>query len=130
MEIFAQATSEIVRNYAVIAGGCFGLYLAWLRVTAANRQADSQLKHAELARRIHVSEVFNRTVGQLKDRKLEIRLGAILTMAQICKDYPDLSEPIIRLLTTHLMQNRLKYGDGEPPADVQAIMDILRDFKK
>ena len=130
MDWFAQTTSEVVRNYAFVAGGCFGLYLAWLRVMAANRQAAAQLKQADLARRDHVSELFNRAVGQLKDKKLEVRLGAILTLEQICRDFPDLSGPVIRLLTTYLKQNAIKYGDQKPPVDVQVITDILREFKK
>jgi hypothetical protein len=36
-----------------------------------------QTRQAELARRDHVAELFNRAVGQLKDEKLEVRLGAI-----------------------------------------------------
>ena len=98
--LWNQETSEIVRNYLFVAGGTFGLWLAWLRVTASNRQAENQLKQTELARRDHVAELFNRSVGQLKDKKLEVRLGAILTLEQICRDFPDLSGPVIKLLTT------------------------------
>jgi hypothetical protein len=126
IDLLSSQISEVVRNYAIVAGGAFGLYLAWLRVTASNRQAESQLRQTELARRVHVSELFNRAVGQLKDRKLEVRLGAILTLEQICNDYPDLSSPTIRLLTTHLRENAVKYGDRKPPADVQAIMELLK----
>jgi hypothetical protein len=130
MWLWEQSTSEIIRNYLLVAGGAFGLWLAWLRVTAANRQAENQLKQTELARRDHVAELFNRAVGQLKDKKLEVRLGAILTFEQICKDFPDLSSPVIKLLTTYLQQNVVKYGDKSPPVDVQAVMDILREHKK
>jgi hypothetical protein len=128
--LWDQATSEIFRNYLFVAGGAFGLWLAWLRVTASNRQAENQLKQTELARRDHVAELFNRAVGQLKDKKLEVRLGAILTLEQVCKDFPDLSGPVIKLLTTYLKQNVVRYGDKTAPADVQAIMDILQEFKK
>ncbi|NJM29406.1 MAG: hypothetical protein HC855_04215 [Rhizobiales bacterium] len=79
---------------------------------------------------MHVSELFNRAVGQLKDRKLEVRLGAILTLEQICTEFPDLSDPVVRLLTTYLRENRLRYGDRKPPADVQAIAGILRKHLK
>jgi hypothetical protein len=79
-----------------------------------------------LGRRDHVAELFNRAVGQLKDEKLEVRLGAILTLGQVCRDFADLSDPVIRLLTTYLRENRVDYGDGQPPADVQEIMNILR----
>jgi len=46
-------------------------------VIASNKQADAQLRQAELSRRDHVAELFNRAVGQLKDEKLEVRLGTI-----------------------------------------------------
>ena len=125
MDWFTLATSEIIRNWAVVAGGAFGLFLAWKRVTAANKQADAQIRQAELARRAHVAELFNRAIGQLKDKKLEVRLGAIFTLHQICKDFPDLSGPVIRLLTTYLQENRVNYRDKKPPIDVKTILGIL-----
>jgi uncharacterized protein YjbI with pentapeptide repeats len=71
--------------------------------------ADAQLRQAELSRRDHVAELFNRAVGQLKDEKLEIRLGAILTLGQICMDFRDLSVPVLRLLSTYLKEEK---GEG------------------
>jgi hypothetical protein len=130
IDYFSQATSEVIRNYAIVLGGAVGLYFGWKRVTAANNQALTQLKQADLAQRVHVSELFNRAVGQLADKKLEVRLGAILTFEQICREYPDRSGLVIRLLTTYLQKNAVKYGDKKPPSDVQAIMDILREFRK
>ena len=130
VDLFNAAISEVIRNYAIVVGGAVGLYYAWKRVTAANNQALSQLKQADLAQRVHVAELFNRAVGQLADKKLEVRLGAILTLEQICKEYPDRSGLVIRLLTTYLQKNAVKYGDKKPPSDVQTIMDILREFRK
>lgn len=72
-----------------------------------------------------MAELFNRAVGQLKDKKLEVRLGAIFTLQQICRDFPDLSGPVIKLLTTYLQENRVDYGNRKPPVDVQAIIGIL-----
>jgi hypothetical protein len=80
---------DIVSKVGLLIAGGAGLYLAWLRVTAADRQADASLRQAELARREHVAELFNRAVGQLGDPKLEIRLGAIYTLRQIGRDFPD-----------------------------------------
>jgi hypothetical protein len=130
MDLFSLGISEVLRNYAIVFGGAVGLYFAWKRVTAANNQALSQLKQAELAQRVHVSDLFNRAVSQLADKKLEVRLGAILTFEQICRDYPERSTLVIRLLTTYLQKNTVKYGNRKPPADVMAIMDILREFRK
>jgi hypothetical protein len=109
--------SEIIRNFGLVIGGAFGLWLAWKRVVASNTQADAQLRQAKLAHQDHVAELFNRAVGQLKDEKLEIRLGAILTLGQVCTDFRDLSGPVIQLLTTYLQQEKADYGEStHPPA--------------
>ncbi len=118
--------SEIVRNFGLVLGGAIGIFLAWQRVRAANKQAEAQIRQASLARRDHVAELFNRAVGQLKDEKLEVRLGAILTLGQVCGDFPDLADPVVRLLATYLRENRVDYGDNEPPVDVREITNILR----
>src|ERR1700681_2661755 len=110
--------SEIVRNYGLLIGGAFGLYLALRRTSASTRQADASLKQAELARRDHVAELFNRAVGQLTDNKFEIRLGAIYMLRQITENFPDLSESTFELLTAYLRESAKNYGDSEPPADV------------
>lgn len=123
--------SEIVRNFGLVVGGVIGgtigIYLAWKRVIASTRQAEASLQQAELARRDHVAELFNRAVGQLTDGKLEIRLGAIYTLRQIARDFPDLSGPTFELLSTYLRESGKNYGDNEPPVDVREIMNIIRD---
>ena len=119
------ALSEIIRNIGLLVGGAIGIYLAWKRVIASNKQADAQLRQAELSRRNHVTELFNRAVGQLKDEKLEIRLGAILTLGQVCTDFRDLSGPVIQLLTTYLQQEKVDYGETDAPADIGEIIRII-----
>jgi hypothetical protein len=44
-----------------------------------------------LARRAHVTELFNRAVGQLSDPKLEVRLAAVYILREVANDFPDLS---------------------------------------
>jgi hypothetical protein len=117
--------SEIIRNIGLVIGGAIGIYLAWKRVIASNKQADAQLRQAELSRRDHVVELFNRAVGQLKDDKLEIRLGAILTLGQICLDFRDLSAPVVRLLSTYLKEEKVDYGETDAPADTGEIIRII-----
>lgn len=119
--------SEIIRNYGLLVGGAVGIYLAWRRTTASTQQADASLEQTELARRDHVAELFNRAVGQLGDTKLEVRLGAIYTLRQIARDFPDLSGPTYELLTTYLRESVRNYGDNEPPVDVREIMTTLRN---
>lgn len=74
-----------------------------------------------------VAELFNRAVGQLTHEKLEIRLGAIYTLRQVGRDFPDLSEPTFELLTIYLRESVGAYGDREPPVDVREVMNILKD---
>lgn len=107
--------------------GAVGVVLAWFRVRAANRQAEAQLKQAELARREHVAELFNRAVGQLDDEKLHVRLGAIYTLREISKDFPDLTRAVQELLNTYMRESMGPYRDRLPPPDVREIMRMLFD---
>jgi len=122
---FWVTLSEIIRNIGLVAAASLGIYLAWKRVVASNKQADAQLRQAEVSRRNHVAELFNRAVGQLKDEKLEIRLGAILTLGQICTDFRELSDPVIQRLTTYLKQEKVEYGEIDAPADIGEIIRII-----
>ena len=119
--------SEIIRNLGLVVAAAIGIYLAWRRVSAATKQADASLQQAEMARRDHVAELFNRAVGQLTDAKLEIRLGAIYTLRQIALDFPDLSKPTFELLSKYVTESAGAYGDREPPVDVQEILNTIRE---
>jgi hypothetical protein len=115
-----SAILEMVRNLVLSAAALAGVIMAWRQLNVANRQA-------ALARRSHVAELFNRAVGQLTDTKLEVRLGAIYTLRQIARDFPDLAEPTFELLSTYLRESVGKYEGDEPPIDVREIMKTLRD---
>ncbi len=119
--------SELARNLGLVVAGAVGVYLGWKRVTVANQQAEAQTRQAELTRRDHVAELFNRAVGQLRDEKLEVRLAAIFTLEQICLDFEDLSGPVLQLLTIYLQESPVDYADSEPPADVREIVRLVRD---
>ena len=121
--------SEILRNVGIIVGGSIGIWLGWRRVSAADRQSEAQARQADVARLDHVADLFNRAVGQLNDKNLGVRLGAIYTLNLVRRDFPDLSEPIVQLLTTYLEENPVKERDKKPPADVSAIIKILADKK-
>jgi hypothetical protein len=49
--------SEIIRNIGLVIGGVIGFYLARKRVVASNKQADAQLRQAELSRLDQVAEL-------------------------------------------------------------------------
>jgi hypothetical protein len=54
------AVSELARNFGLVGAAAIGLVLGGMRVVAANRQARAAQHQAELARRGHVAELFNR----------------------------------------------------------------------
>lgn len=122
---FWVSLSEIFRNIGLVIGGAIGIYLAWKRVVASDKQANAQLRQAELSRRGHVAELFNRAVSQLNDAKLEVRLGAIVTLESVCTDFVDRSAPVIELLTRYLRERTQAYGETDPPAEIETIMGII-----
>ncbi|MBS7537889.1 hypothetical protein KHC27_02915 [Ancylobacter lacus] len=95
-------------------------------MSPAASQARAARTQADLARRTHVTELFNRAAGQLRDPKLEVRLAAIYTLREVAKDFPDLSDPIFELLQSYLRAGEIDYGDDEPPIDVREIVKTLR----
>jgi hypothetical protein len=124
--------SEVVRNLGLIGAGGIGLWIAWLRVRAANRQAEAAIQQsaianeqAKLARREHVAELFNQAVGQLSDRKLEIRLGAIYTLREITNDFPDLDKATIELLSAYVRTKTKRHAMSGMPVDMAEIMNII-----
>jgi hypothetical protein len=119
--------SEIVRNIALAVAAFVGAYLAWFQLSPAASQARAASTQADLARRAHVTELFNRAVGQLRDQNLEVRLAAIYVLREVAKDFPDLSDPIFELLQAYLRVGNIDYGDEEPPIDIREIMSLLRN---
>ena len=120
------ALSEIVRNVALAVAAFVGAYLAWRQLSPAASQARAASTQAALARRAHVTELFNRAVGQLRDPNLEVRLAAVYVLREVAKDFPDLSDPIFELLQAYLRVGTMNYGDEEPPIDVKEIVSLLR----
>jgi hypothetical protein len=123
----ASPATEAFRNVVLAIVAIVGLWIAWKRVTAATRQADAALRQAELSRRDHVAELFNKAVEQLVSDKLEVRLGAIFTLRQIANDFPDLAGPTFQLLNAYLRQHAKDYGDDVPPVDISEIMESLKE---
>jgi hypothetical protein len=120
------AISEIVRNAALAIAAFVGAYLAWRQLSPATLQARSANAQAELARRTHVIELFNRAAGQLRDPKLEVRLAAIYVLGGIAKDFPDFANPVFELMQAYLRDGGIEYGDDAPPVDIRAILELLR----
>lgn len=118
--------SEILRNLALTGAAVVGSILAWRQLSPASSQARSASTQADLARRAHVTELFNRAAGQLRDPNLEVRLAAVYVLREVAKDFPDLSDPVFELLQAYLRASTVRYGDNEPPIDVKEIIKLLR----
>jgi hypothetical protein len=124
--------AEGIYRLGVLAGGLIGLHLASKRVAAANRQAEAQIKQAdastrqaELGQRKLISDLFKDAVAQLADEKLEKRLFAIHTLRQIASGDPEDREAVVALLAAYVRNNTHKWGESEPPQDIQVIMHYL-----
>lgn len=119
------AWSEIARDAALGAAAVVGIVLATWRSIAASRQARAALEQSELARRDHITEIFNRAVEQLA--KLETRLGAIYTLKAILEDdqFGRYTAPITEWLAAYV-RNRTAAQSGTPDQEIQAINDVLR----
>ena len=120
------AISEIVRNLGLALAGFGGVILAWWKLAPERLQAGAAETQAELARRAHVTELFNRAAGQLGDERLEIRLAAIYVLREIGKDFPDLADPAFELLQAYLRERQARYGDMVPPVDIRTAMDTVQ----
>ena len=105
------ALSELLRNVALTIAAVVGTLLAWRQLSPAALQAKSANAQAELARRAHVTELFNRAVGQLRDPNLEVRLAAIYVLREVARDFPDLSKPVFELLQAYLRAGSIDYGE-------------------
>ena len=109
-----------------------GLFLLAQRVAATNKQAEALIKQAEASTRQAelgqtklVTDLFGQAVGQLRDEKLEIRLLAVYKLRRIAADFPDYRSAVLELLTSYMRENNSKWGDLEPPIDIQEINKVI-----
>ncbi len=122
--------SEIARNYGILVGGFAGLAIALWRGRSLALQARAATEQAEWDRRDLVTETFNRAVSQLSDEKLEIRLGAIYTLREICLNprHRDLTDPIVQTLTAYARERTSDQTGETVTMDIEAIIDLLSDY--
>ena len=119
-------TSEVLRNLAIVVGGALGIWIAWWRGLAANRQARAAGEQALIARRAHITELFQTAVAQLGVKRLEVRLGAIFTLQRIEKDFPDFGSNVFELLSAYVRERSPEHETDTAPVDIQEIMKYLR----
>lgn len=127
-------SADVIYKIGLLIGGGIGLYLASKRVAATNKQAEAQIRQAkasarqaELGQRKLVNELFKDAVAQLADDRLEKRLFAIHTLNQIAAGDPADRVAVLALLAAYVRNNQMKWGDADPPQDIQIIMGILAE---
>lgn len=128
-DFWTQEFSEIARNWAIVAGGAIGLWIAYWRGRSHDRQSSSLQEQARIAQRAHVSEVFKDAVTQLGDKdNLEVRLGAVFTLIRIASDFPEFDPTVTKLLTAYIRERSTsKIPEDEPTgADVAEILEFVR----
>ena len=118
--------SELIRNGVITIAALVGVYLAWKRLAPDTSRATATVDQAELARRAHGTELFNRAAGQLNEQQLEVRLAAIYVLRETSRDFPDLANPVFELLQAHLRERDAATDADNPPADVVAIVETLK----
>ncbi|MDF1719877.1 MAG: hypothetical protein P1U65_04300 [Minwuia sp.] len=93
--------SEIARNLAIVAGGGFGLWLAWSRTRALGRQTETS-ELAEVQRqREHVAQLFDSSLERLNHEQHWVRLGAVFVLEQITETAPELSDSVVSVLVAY-----------------------------
>ena len=119
--------SEIIRNYAIVVGGVIGLGLAVWRGLAHNRQSRAQEQEARIAQSAHITEVFKDAVEQIGSEKLEVRLGAVLTLKQIADDFPEFDARVVGLLTAYVRERGRAFKEDEKPTvDIIEIVKFIQ----
>ena len=116
--------------------GCLGWRSIWplfgaparscnQQAEAQIRQADAAAKQADLGRQKLIGDLFNQSVGQLRDEKLEVRLFAVYTLRKIGSDFPEYQTVVLELFASFVRENQNKWGESGPPVDVLEIMKAL-----
>ena len=101
--------SEILRNYLLalaVPGGAFGLYLAWLRSKALQKQA-------EVAQEAHFTDLFTKAIEQLGNDDQSVQIGGIYGLERIARDSPKDHGAIMEILCAFVREK----AKNPPPLD-------------
>jgi hypothetical protein len=97
-----KGDSEDVRNAALVFGGTvvaiLGLFLTGIRTHALDIQA-------RVTEQGHITDRFTKSIEQLGNDKLEVRLGAIYALERIAYDSSRDHWPIMETLTAYIREN-------------------------
>ena len=110
------AETGVVQNAAQIAGGAIvlaGLYFTWRTV--------------HVSQEAQLTERFNKAIDHLGSQSLETRLGGIFALARIARDSRKDHWAVMQVFCAYVRENSRKHSGTAPPADIQAILGVVRD---
>ncbi|HEX9734014.1 MAG TPA: pentapeptide repeat-containing protein [Thermoanaerobaculia bacterium] len=135
-------SSELLRRLELIArvltpvAILVGIYVAWRRAAAADRQAQAALKTAETSADGRITERFTRAIEQLGSESLSTRLGGIYALERIAHDSERDHWTILEVLCAYVREKssisqpvEVDSEQGAEPKkpleDIQAILDVI-----
>lgn len=113
--------SETIRNLAIGAGVMLGAPFAIWRSLSADRQARAARDQAGLDRRTYVTDLFNRSVEQLYDDRLAVRLGAVHTLQKITSDFKEFDFRVYEIFSERVQD----FEGDDVTADIDEILTFL-----
>jgi uncharacterized protein YjbI with pentapeptide repeats len=117
--------------------GAIGIYITWRGQSQAREAQDenqrttqAQLENAQEELRItqqgQITERFTRSIDQLGNKNLEIRLGGIYALQRIANESEDDYEPIVEILTAYIRNYSPRTSNLTlPAADIKATVAVL-----
>lgn len=117
---------QIARILTPIAIGV-GIWVAWRRAVAADRQAGAALRSVEAAQEGQITERFTRAVEQLGDESVSVRLGGIYALERISRDSERDHWTIMEVLSAYVRENAPSRGKADITlgADIKAVLKVL-----
>jgi uncharacterized protein YjbI with pentapeptide repeats len=123
-----QLVNDTRRTSSQFIGGSLvllGLYFTWQTVQATYRSA-------QLSQESQITDRYYRAIQAVGSDRPEVRLGAIYALERIARESSRDSWPIMQVLTAYVRERARwstdrEKGFSETTADVQAVMNVLRN---
>jgi len=106
---------------AVGAAIMLGVPFAIWRSVSADRQARAARDQAGLDRRTYVTDLFNRSVEQLYDKRLAVRLGAVHTLQRLTSDFKEFDFRVYEIFSERVQE----FSGDDVTADIDEILNFL-----
>lgn len=120
---FGVETSQLLEFHALIVGGIFiavQLWVTYRRVNAAEKIAQASVETAKAAVDTAQSTIRNNTalqfknaVGLLGEQSDTVRIGGILALGFIARDYPEYQSAVSAIIDSYIKQSGVTDNEQE-----------------